>query len=397
LGFQRIDEDWLDATMFSRSTPASWKRPFQFGALLRGWILGTVPQQVDDLTTIMANWDPDVIVTETSMWGPLLVLHETHDVPVAVFSTVAGCMIPGPEAPPFGLGLPRPNSLTTRLLARLVGTAVNLLSADFRRAANTLRTRYGLPPLSLSVTEFAGQMQLYLMPSVPEFDYQRRDLPSSVHYVGPCLWNRPGDEAPPEWLSALPRDRPWVHVTEGTMHAQDPFLLRSASRGLANLPLQVVMTTGGRRDPTRMDLGLIAPNVVVERWVPHRDLLPHTDVVVTTGGAGTVMTSLSAGIPLVVVPTEWDKPENAQRVVETGTGLRLAPQRCTPKRVRTAVERVLRDPSYRRNALEMAAHLQAYGGPARAAELLEELCVTQSFASSVLPFSTRGRKDARIH
>jgi len=85
------------------------------------------------------------------------------------------------------------------------------------------------------------------------------------------------------------------------------------------------------------------------------------------------MAALRAGVPLVVVPTTWDKPDNARRIVEAGAGVRLAPRRCTPERVRAAVEHVLGDPSYRARARELAARLAAAPGPARAAELLEEL------------------------
>ena len=43
----------------------------------------------------------------------------------------------------------------------------------------------------------------------------------------------------------------------------------------------------------------------------------------TTGGPATIMAALRAGVPLVVVPTTWDKPDNARRVVEAGVGVRL--------------------------------------------------------------------------
>jgi MGT family glycosyltransferase len=369
--FESTDDEHIDEVMFSRDHYASWKLPFRLKALLRDWLLGTVPDQVSDLTRILAAWRPDAILSETSMWAPMLVLHETEGIPVAVFSTVAACLLPGPDAPPVGLGLPRPRTRATRLLARAARTAADVLAIDFRRAANGVRRRYDLPPLRTSVTEFAGTMPLYLVPTTPEFDYDRRDLPPSVHYIGPCLWNRRSQEAPPTWLDALPRDQPWVHVTEGTVPTQDPILLRAAARGLANQPLQVIMTTGGRRDPASLDLGPLAPNVRVERWVAHEFLLPRTDLVIATGGAGTVMTVLQEGVPLVVVPTEWDKPENAQRVVEAGAGLRLAPGRLTPERLRAAVERVLGEPSFRENARRLAADFRRYRGAARAAELLE--------------------------
>ncbi len=375
--FEHIDEQRFAELMVARERWASGRRPGQMKKLLRAWLLDTLPGQVTDLMKAIDIWQPDVVVAETAMWGPTLVLHETHAIPVAVFSTVAACMLPGPEAPPFGLGLPRPHDWRTRLMARTLATVGDWFAADFRAAANDVRRSYGLPPLSISMTEYGGQMPLYLMPSVPEFDYQRRDLPPSVHYIGPCVWNKPSTEPAPAWLQALPHDQPWVHVSEGTVNSQQPLVLRAAAQGLAHLPLHVSMTTGGNREPDSLDLGVIAPNVRVVRWVAHSDLLPQTDVLVTTGGAGTVMAALQAGVPMVVVPTEWDKPENAQRVVEAGAGVRLNPRRCTPERLREAVQHVLRDPSYRANAQRMRAVLAVYDGPQRAVELLESLSVSQ--------------------
>lgn len=340
---------------------------------LRRWLVETIPGQIEDLEEVLAEWHCDLLISETAMWGPILVLHETHRLPVAVFSTFAACMLPGPDTPAFGRGHPRPRNGLMRLRSTMERKVVWWLSTDFRVKVNAVRQRYRLPPLQITVTEFAGQMPLYLMPSTPEFDYERRDLPPSVHYLGPCAWDKPRDEPPLGWLTQLPKGRPVVHVTEATNHARDPFLLRIAARALKDLPVQVVITTGKHRDPTALNLGPLAPNIQVERYVPHSDLLPKTSVIVTLGGAGTVFAALKAGVPLVIVPTEWDKPENAQRVAEAGAGLRIEPRKCTPERLRAAVERVLSEPSFRQNAQRLAAACARYGGPAQATELLESL------------------------
>jgi UDP:flavonoid glycosyltransferase YjiC (YdhE family) len=81
-------------------------------------------------------------------------------------------------------------------------------------------------------------------------------------------------------------------------------------------------------------------------------------------------------VPLIIVPTEWDKPDIARRVVETGAGIRLSPAECTPQGLRAAVEKVLGTPSFRQNAQRMAAAFARYGGPQAAADLLEELAAT---------------------
>jgi UDP:flavonoid glycosyltransferase YjiC (YdhE family) len=88
-------------------------------------------------------------------------------------------------------------------------------------------------------------------------------------------------------------------------------------------------------------------------------------------------------VPLVVVPTYWDKADNAQRVVEAGVGLRVPPKRCTPEGLRAAVRRVLEEPGFRENARRVARLLADSPGPARAADLLEALVASGSAASPV--------------
>jgi UDP:flavonoid glycosyltransferase YjiC (YdhE family) len=81
---------------------------------------------------------------------------------------------------------------------------------------------------------------------------------------------------------------------------------------------------------------------------------------------------------MVVVPVMWDQPENAQRIAEASAGVRLAPGRCTAKRLRGAVEQVLGDGTYRRNAERLGAALRRYGGPEQAAGLLERVLRTRT-------------------
>jgi len=85
------------------------------------------------------------------------------------------------------------------------------------------------------------------------------------------------------------------------------------------------------------------------------------------------MSALVAGAPLVVVPTTWDKPDNARRVVEAGAGIRLAPKACTPEGLRGAVHEILHDPAYTARAREVAKDLAEAPGPDGAAALLENL------------------------
>src|SRR5581483_2506636 len=136
---------------------------------------------------------------------------------------------------------------------------------------------------------------------------------------------------------------------------------------------EAILTTGRERDPRELGFAASAPNIHVTEWLSHDALLPRCAAIVTTGGMGTVMAALRAGVPLVVVPTNWDKPTIAQRVVDAGVGVRVAARKCTPDTLRAAVERVLGEPSWRENACLAAQRLAAAPGPNGAAALIEAL------------------------
>jgi MGT family glycosyltransferase len=282
-------------------------------------------------------------------------------------------MLTGPEGPIPGISLRRPHNALTRFRARLLSKAAELVIQGLQGSASRLRQAHGLPATRMTFTEFSGTMPLYLVPSAPEFDYQRRDLPSSVHYVGPCLWDKPASQPPPPWTRELGRNGPRVLVTEGTLYTTDPTVLRVAAEGLANLPASVLLIAGKNRPISGLGPKSLPRNMTAPGWAPLSDLLPLADLVVCNGNSETVLAALSRGLPLIVVPSIWEQSETGWRVVESGAGLSMPAHRCTPARLRAAVERVLHEPSFRRNAERLAAVFARYGEANHAVRLLAGL------------------------
>src|SRR5262249_26064611 len=70
---------------------------------------------------------------------------------------------------------------------------------------------------------------------------------------------------------------------------------------------------------------------------------------------GGVLAALKKGVPLVIVPTEWDRPENALRVVEAGAGLRIAATGATRNGFGPSWNVSSTGPSFRNNARRVAA------------------------------------------
>lgn len=165
---------------------------------------------------------------------------------------------------------------------------------------------------------------------------------------------------------------PLVYVTFGSVVGGLPIAVaayRAALEAVAGLDARVLLTVGHGTDMAK--LGRPPANVHVEAWVPQADILHTAAVVVAHGGSGTTFGALAAGVPLVLLPLFADQPVNAERIAATGAALVVEPDRGAPggmgrveaghaPLLRTAIQTVLDDPSFRRAAGRIAGEMRAH-------------------------------------
>ena len=99
----------------------------------------------------------------------------------------------------------------------------------------------------------------------------------------------------------------------------------------------------------------LAANMVGEEFLPQTSILPQVDAVITHGGNNTVTESLYFGKPMVLLPVFWDQYDNAQRMHETGFGIRLDTYGHEPEELPAAVDRLLADAALRERLTPLAA------------------------------------------
>jgi MGT family glycosyltransferase len=278
------------------------------------------------------------------------------------------------DTAPLGLGLPPRGSRIGRARNALLYLAADaLLLRDLRTAADDMRAGVGLGRLpGGALQNIARPPDLYLMGTVPAFEYPRTDLRPGTHFVGPFTSPADPDFRPPSWWPDLDGNRPVVHVTEGTVNFSQQRLIRPAIDAMADHDALIVATTGG----TPVDQLGITPlpdNVRVEPFLPHAHLLPHVEVMVTNGGYGGVQMALANGVPLVVAGATEEKPEVAAHVAHAGVGINLRTLNPTPRQLRRAIDEVLSKPAFRRRALELQRQYRSHNGPQTAARLIAGL------------------------
>lgn len=201
---------------------------------------------------------------------------------------------------------------------------------------------------------------LVLATTYPEFGTPR-DLPAHVHFVGPI--REPVVPAP--WPRRLP-GRPFVLVSLSSVFQEQEGTLRNLCAALAPLPLEVLVTTGRGVAPGVLP---VAGGIEARDFVPHDQVLPAVDLVVTHGGLGTAMFAAGAGVPVLCLPNGRDQDDNAARIVALGLG-RTLPRDAAPEAIGATVTAMLADAALRQACRAFAAQVPRFGDLPRAAALV---------------------------
>jgi MGT family glycosyltransferase len=349
---------------------------------VREVFIAAVPGQVADIEALLDDVRPDVIVAEPGMAAAAKVIEQRHGIPWATCNISAFSMRSADTAP-FGLGLPPMPSRLGRLRDRALNAVIyRTLYRSLDQAYHAMRRELGMEAADGGLFDETLSPYLYLQPTVPSFEYPRRDLAPQVHFVGPLLPPAPADFMLPGWWDEMLADpRPVVLVTQGTVATDPDDLLLPALEALRHEPVQVIAVTGG---PDPADLPAPPANARVERFVPFAALMPHVAAVITNGGYGGLHFALAHGVPLVVAGATEEKPELVTRVNWSGVGVGMRTNRPGALQLREAVRKLLAEPEHAARAAAMQAEMARYDGPQRSVELLEQLAAT---GAPVLPGS----------
>jgi MGT family glycosyltransferase len=208
-------------------------------------------------------------------------------------------------------------------------------------------------------------LNMYLYPD--EVDYPRakplgphwHNLQASVRATDPD-WELPGEIAEGE--------EPLIYLSLGSLGSADVELMRKLIAELAEAPYRIIVSKGPQHDQFEL-----ADNMVGAEFLPQTSILPQVDLVITHGGNNTVTESLYFGKPMVLLPIFWDQHDNAQRIDETGFGVRLDTYGHEAGELPAAIRRLLADEDLAGRLRLASERLKAARGTERAAERIEAI------------------------
>ena len=267
-----------------------------------------------------------------------------------------------PELPPPYTGLPLDDRSAWDEYRAEYRRVIDEMQADFSQFC----TERGAPSLpDGEMIHTSDWLNLYLYPR--EVDYLRsRPLGDTWHNLESSVRGTDADwTVPPELVDG---DGSLIYVSLGSLGSGDVPLMKDLVAALAETPHRYIVSKG----PQHAEYEL-ADNMAGEEFLPQVSVLQQVDLVITHGGNNTTTESLHFGKPMVVLPIFWDQHDNAQRMDETGFGIRLPTYSLGDGDLPAAIDRLLADSDLAARLDGVSNRLRTGPGNVRAAELIERV------------------------
>ncbi|MDQ3641285.1 MAG: glycosyltransferase [Actinomycetota bacterium] len=291
------------------------------------------PAMAADLGPLLDRWRPDVVVREEGEYGS------------AVASAARG--VPWVT---HGWGSPLQDEGSLVELGRLV-------SPMWEQAG--LRVPAGVELYGAAIFD----------PCPPSL-YVQAPAVTHRHEVRPT--SRPATSEPVPGSGA---GRRHAYVGFGTvpLFRDDPQLTRAAIEALLTEGFDVTVTTGDG-DLQRTIEGAHSTRVRVERWVQLPELLETCAVAVCHGGAGTVLSALAAGVPMVLLPRGAPSQQRMSAACERrGVGRAVVWNGANRDELRAAVSEVTSNERFAVAATSIARELAGMPDPSIASAVLDRV------------------------
>jgi len=359
---------WID---FIRDTAPIFRKPTieqlgEFMAPTWGALIDGAKYVDDRLREIIDEVRPDVIVEDNVVAFPALPASGRPWVRIVSCNPAE---MKDPLVAPFSSGYPAADRNPWPAFLEEVERTHRPMWVDF----DAFVRKRGAPGLTWS--EFGPDfihespwLNLYSYPA--EADYaRRRPLGPTWHRLDSTV--RATDETweIPEHLRD--GDGALVYLSLGSLGSADVGLMQRLVDVMGTTRHRVIVSKGPLADEIRLH-----DNMVGEGFLPQPAILPQVDLVITHGGNNTVTEAFHHGKPMIVLPLFWDQVDNAQRVDETGFGVRLSTYGFRDEELTGAVDRLVGDRALRDRMTAMSARIRSTSGTARAANLIERVAVT---------------------
>ncbi|KAK7978168.1 UDP-glucosyltransferase B1 [Apiospora saccharicola] len=353
---------------------------------------------------------PIIVMTESLNFGALPIILGAPGLRPSGFIAIGlnPILLTSIDHSPFGTGMLPDRSPEGRARNKVANAAQKQTFAESQaHFAEALASVGAKSPEAFLLDSLYSLPDRFVQMCAPSVEYLRTDAPATLRFAGGYPRTQvsssrgTGDQPErPSWWHEITSDptKKIVFVCQGTVAMDFSQLVVPTMAALADRSDVLVIVALGRPGtslPVDVD---IPSNCRVAEYIPYDDLLPHSDVFVTTGGYGSFQRALLHGTPLVMAGTTEEKPETAARAEWAGVAVSLRTSHPSTGQLREAVDEILGNTDkYKARALEIKAEIAMYDPVGVIVDNIEELAAEKGEAHEKEEEGVRDAQNVATH
>lgn len=215
---------------------------------------------------------------------------------------------------------------------------------------------------------FINKGDLNITYTSKEFNPGGDSFDESYKFLGPSIAERKEEVSFP--FDEL-KGQKVIYISLGTINTDFNRFYELCMDTLKESPFKVVMSVGKKCDIS--SLGKIPDNFIVKDYVPQLEILKQTDVFISHGGFNSVSEALYFEVPIIVLPMVNDQFMVAKRIAGLGAGIPLKMNEITPELLKTSIDKLLLESSYKEAARKISQSFHQGEGLEKAADYILNL------------------------
>jgi UDP:flavonoid glycosyltransferase YjiC (YdhE family) len=314
----------------------------------------------EDVQDIDATYPFDVLFCDAGFYAMKLV-KEKLGKRVCAFGVVPS-MESAKDAPPNFVGLKPAKTAIGRLVHQAMRSMMDgMVMNEGKGIYNGMLAAQGLAPIEGPLSDIPYRSPDVLFQSgVAGFAYPRRDPNPKVMFVGPLLPYQAGIATTFSHPEKLEKYRRTILISQGTADNKDlGKLIEPALEALKDTGALLIVATGYSRTE-ELRKSYPQENIVIEDYVDFDFILQHTDLFICNGGYGSILLSLSHGVPVLVAGIREGKNDVNAHVDYFGVGIDLHSESPKSADIRRAAERVLAEPRWKQAVARLQKEFNGY-------------------------------------
>jgi MGT family glycosyltransferase len=314
---------------------------------------------------LMEIWDdlrPDAVCTDNVTGYPAV---ELAGCPWARFVSANPLEMRDADLPPPLSGLP----VADRSQWQAFVDEYHRVHEDLLGEHNAFRASVGVAPCPLDeFNTHSPWLNLYLFPEIAEY---RRAVPLDASWHRLQSTVRTTDESF-DVDEHVPGNGKVVYLSLGSLGCMDVELMQRLIDALGTSGHRAIVSMGPLKDQMKLGDAMYG-----DQFLPQPSILPQCDLLITHGGNNTTCEGFHFGLPMIGLPLFWDQYDNAQRLQETGFGVRLPTYDWTERELVGAVDSLLENEELATTMRANARAVRADPGRIKGADLIERLASTK--------------------